>query len=210
MTPLVLARWHGWMPLRANWQAARACGALRQQLREQTCGTSVRGDDAHPDRENIVGCVAEFALARVLGYPPPRFDPALARDRGWEFETAIGRLDVKGCAKPPWFLPAKDSALAKHPGADFFCLAWCPKEYRYCFLVGFATRAQMDAGEHVTNVLYGTNEWPGIPGRIQRLPLYPGRALIRAIKCEDVTFLERLQWKSNSTKTASSIAAPAR
>lgn len=207
------------LPMPANWLEAQIVGERRQRLREATAGTSPRGNPDEPEHENVVGVVAEFALARVIHYPVPCFYVDWENDPGWDFDTPVGRVDIKGCAKKPWFLPVSDAALAKQPGADFYCLVWCPDEgpdqvQRECLLVGFATRAQMDAGEHVDNIFDPDHErdyknpTPGRILRIRETPLYPARAIVGAIVNEDELFMERLQWKSSSTKTAWSTSAP--
>jgi hypothetical protein len=177
--------------MRARWDRARIEGERRQQMRETGFGSNTI-DPEHPAHENIVGACAELAFAEYFGLLPPQFYPQWRADPGYEFDTPIGRIDVKAAKKPPWFLGVTDTNLGKHPGADFYALMFCPLDEPECYLVGFATRAEMEAGTHADHMLdpRGMYEPAGRPrpGRWVPVhaengagPLHQGSALIAAL-----------------------------
>lgn len=167
-----------WVPLPADWVAGRELGRQRQAALDRA-GMSSKRTDADAARENIIGAVGELALSRALRVPMPPFWAADGRgDPGWDLPTVLGTLDVKGVAAKPWFLPAKDSALAKRPGADLYALVWCPEDEPTCELVGFVTRAEMEAGTWSPHVLdpLGRKAWRADPAKPDITPV-PGRWL---------------------------------
>lgn len=170
-----------------DWATAQRLGAERQRVRD----TSKYGSGPHfypddPNHENIVGLAAELVFGTAIGQAPPPFYPDWNCDPGYDYETAIGFVDVKGVSKDPWFLPVSDTALAKQPGAAYYVLVWCPADDDLAIGVGWASRAEMEGAPHAAHVFDPDEERPLpreiVPGRWLPLSaLHKVRRLVTAI-----------------------------
>jgi len=184
-----------WLRLPADWSAAARIGHNRQGLYRDGAGKTIRTRPDDPTRENIIGAVAEKAFADATGLPRPRFKTdALQGDAGYDFETAIGRIDVKGCKARPWYLGVKNSALQKPTPADWYVLLFCPTQQPSCWLVGYAAREELLAGAACASILdpKGTRGWASDP-RNRALDPEPGHWLPVERLRSGRTLLERLK-----------------
>lgn len=167
--------------LPAYWVEGRALGEERQATLDANNKSAQRlfrakGKPAH---ENIMGAVGETVISRWTGLPMQRRWVGNGRgDPGWDFHAAIGRIDVKTVASEPWYLAVNDVNLAKRPGADLYAFIWAPEDQPTCQLIGFATRAEVEAGTPCAQVLDATNlqRWRADP-RNREKPDDPGRYL---------------------------------
>lgn len=155
-----------WLRIPApSWDVALAIGRRRQRLKERTTGSTTPLSDVET---NAIGYIAERAFAKWYGLPATAFREDLTADPGFDFETPAGRIDVKGSKARPYFLPVRENAFAKRPGADLFVLLFTPVRQSWAFVVGFATREEVERYPVVANCFEPRGRRTGlvIPGRV--------------------------------------------
>src|SRR5688572_13624067 len=135
-----------WVEVATDWDQGRREGEANQRFaeREVTHGMASKLRPGDPAWENVVGAVAVHAFGDHYGFAVQRFfSETPGGDGGQDAQTPLGRVDVKGSNRKPYFLGVSAKGLQGPRRADYYVLVYCPEECPSAWIAGWVTRVEI-------------------------------------------------------------------